>query len=145
MKYYKFTKWVNSNELTLQLKYYNLEPIRIDTVEQDVFIYYSSVLSESQEVDLNIAVNLHDPNKPTIPRAVTPRQIREALVEFGLTIDSISNMINKLPEPHKSKAQIAWEYSNEFQRNNPLINSLAPMLNLTSEQIDQLFITAGKL
>jgi hypothetical protein len=77
---------------------------------------------------------------------VTNRQIREALILFSLQMantafhpSSISAVILTLPEPNKSIALNYWEYSNEFYRDNPLISQLAPMLNLTSEQLDQLW------
>lgn len=145
MHCYRFTKWINSTELTNLLKTYNLEPVRIDTVEEEVFIYYGTVLTGTQELELQAAVAAHDPNKPTVPRAVTPRQIRMALIKAGYTLQNIEDTLNTLPEPQKSEAKIAWEYSNEFQRNNPLIIAFAPMLNLTPDQIDQLFMLAATL
>lgn len=80
-----------------------------------------------------------------IPFAVTPRQIRLALLGAGISISTIENAIDSLPEPNKSAARITWEYSVEFQRSNPLIQSMSPMLGLTSEQVDQLFIIASTL
>ena len=142
---YSFVKWINSTTLTDQLKFYNLEPIKIDTVEEEVYIFYGYQLSEAQEKDLQTAVAAHDPAKPTIPRAVTARQIRMALVKSGYTLSGIESTLDALPEPQKSEAKIAWEYSNEFQRLNPLIAAFAPMLGLTSEQIDQLFVYAATL
>jgi len=42
-------------------------------------------------------------------------------------------------------SQITWEFAIEFRRNDPLLNSLGQALNLTGEQIDQLFIAASQL
>lgn len=77
---------------------------------------------------------------------VTNRQIREALILFSIQFNnilfhpsSISQVILTLPEPNKSIALNYWEYSNEFYRDNPLIAQLAPMLNLTTIQLDQLW------
>lgn len=38
-----------------------------------------------------------------------------------------------------------WEYGNNATRTSPAINSLAAALNLTSEQVDQMFIEANSL
>lgn len=38
-----------------------------------------------------------------------------------------------------------WEYGNNANRTSPAINSLATTLNLTSEQVDQMFIEANAL
>lgn len=83
MHCYRFTKWINSSELTNLLKTYNLEPVYINTVEEEVFIYYGTALTGTQEIELQAAVAAHEPSKPTIPRAVTPRQIRMALQAFN--------------------------------------------------------------
>lgn len=82
---------------------------------------------------------------PNVPFGVTPRQIRLALLGAGISVQTIEDAINSLPEPNRSAAMITWEYSVEFQRSNPLIQSMAPMLGLTSEQVDQLFTIASTL
>lgn len=76
---------------------------------------------------------------------VTPRQMRTALVLSGFSIQTIETAIGTLPEPDKSIAMIAWEYSLEFQRNNSLIISMSPLLGLTPAQIDDLFALAKTL
>lgn len=81
----------------------------------------------------------------TVPRVVSPRQIRIALIASGFTLSTIESAIAALPEPDRSFAQVSWEYSVEFQRDNPLILSMAPVLGLTSQQIDNLFIMASSL
>jgi len=86
------------------------------------------------------------PNTPTNSvQSVTPRQMRIALVMSGVDLNLIENMINNLPEPSKTITRVTWEYSVEFQRNNPLLIAMAPALGLTNEQIDQLFQLASTL
>ena len=79
------------------------------------------------------------------PAVVTPRQIRIALVVSGFSLSTIESAIDSLPEPNRSIAKITWEYSVEFQRNNPLLSSMAPMLGLSEAQIDGLFALASTL
>lgn len=100
----------------------------------------------------SLLLNKLDSNEPvlpppqnTVPLSVTPRQIRTALVLSGISLSSIEAIIESLPSPNKEIALIAWEYSVEFQRNNPLINQLAPLLGLSSKQIDDIFILASTL
>jgi hypothetical protein len=76
---------------------------------------------------------------------VTPRQMRIALVMSGISLDTVEAAIDSLPEPNKTVARITWEYSVEFQRNNPLLVAMAPALGLTSTQIDNLFALASTL
>lgn len=106
-----------------------------------------SELSEDQKILIRNDFN-GIPNQTTIsnvPKIVTPRQIRLALILSGVSLDIIETAINSLPEPQKSMTRITWEYSVEFQRTNPMISAMSPMLGLTSEQIDNLFILAATL
>jgi hypothetical protein len=84
------------------------------------------------------------PPPPVVPREITMRQARLVLLGAGL-LDDIAPAIDALPSPQKEAAQIEWEYSNTMQRTNPLITALAPALNLTDAQIDQLFIQGATL
>lgn len=104
------------------------------------------------EYTKSLLLNKLDPNEPilpppqnTVPLSVTPRQIRTALVLNGVNLSNIDNIINSLPEPDRSIAKIAWEYSVEVERYNPLLVQLAPAMGLTPEQLDQIFILAATL
>lgn len=77
--------------------------------------------------------------------SVTPRQIRQALVLTGISIETIEATLAGLPEPTKSLATIEWEYSTLFIRNNNFVKQLGPMLGFTNDQLDQLWLLAGKL
>lgn len=86
------------------------------------------------------------PNESSVTvQAVTPRQMRIALVMSGISLDTIESVINSLPEPTKTVTRVTWEYSVEFQRNNPLLNTMAPILGLTKEQVDNIFTLASTL
>ena len=84
------------------------------------------------------------PNPVQIPQEITMRQARLALLDIGL-LANVQTAINTLPEPDKTKAQIEWEYSNALQRNNPFVTTLGTALGLSSDDIDNLFITASRL
>lgn len=74
------------------------------------------------------------------PTAISPRQLRLALLSSGISPDSILNQINLIPDPAlKASALIEWEYSTEFKRNHPLVQSIATALALTEEQVDNIF------
>jgi len=84
--------------------------------------------------------------KISVPRSVTARQLRLALVAKGISQDSISSSIAAIPNAiEKANAQIEWEYATVFERAYPLIAQIGTALNLSSDQIDQLFIDAVKL
>lgn len=83
-------------------------------------------------------------NAPVVPRAVTMRQARLALLGAGV-LASVDAAINAMPEPTKSAARIEWEYSQEVQRHNGFVAALGPALGMSSAQIDALFVAAAKL
>jgi hypothetical protein len=83
---------------------------------------------------------LPPPPGPVIPASVTPRQVRLLLHSQNL-LSQVETIIAASDEP----TRIAWEYALEFRRNDPLLLQLAGNLNLTSEQVDQFFITAAGL
>ena len=85
-----------------------------------------------------------EPEPPYVPASVTMRQARLALLGVGL-LDDIEAAIAALPSPQKEAARIEWEYSQEVQRHNGFVSVLAPMLGMTPEQTDALFIGAAQL
>lgn len=85
------------------------------------------------------------PPQAGVPRSVTARQFRSALVLRNIAAEQIIGAINSLPSPQKELALIAWEYSNEFERDNPLLNQLAPLLNISQQELDEFFIFASTL
>lgn len=77
---------------------------------------------------------------PVVPTMVTPRQVRLLLLQQDL-LDEVETLIASQPR----EIQIAWEYALEFQRNDPLLNTLAQNLNLTEQELDNFFIAAANL
>ena len=73
-----------------------------------------------------------DAYQMTIPRAVTMRQARLALLGAG-KLSAVDAAINGMAEPMKSAARIEWEYSGEVQRHNGFVSALGPALGLTSD------------
>ncbi len=83
---------------------------------------------------------------------VTNQQLRSALVMMSfqqnrpsIHPDSIRSFIDTLPEPNKSMAIQSWEYSNEMQRSNPLVNAMSASLGLTSQDLDAMWAFARTL
>jgi hypothetical protein len=107
--------------------------------EAENYLQNNSITSEIETVEEVVQA------KATVPQTVTPRQIRIALVMSGISLSTIEAMIDNLPEPDRSITKITWEYSVEFQRNNPLLNAIAPIFGFTQQQIDELFQLASTL
>jgi hypothetical protein len=107
--------------------------------EAESYLQNNSITSEIETVEEVVQA------QAAVPQTVTPRQIRIALVMSGISISTIEAMIDSLPEPDRSITRITWEYSVEFQRNNPLLNAIAPIFGFTQQQIDELFQLASTL
>lgn len=76
----------------------------------------------------------------TVPQKVTPRQIRLALNDAGLR-DAVEQAVTASDQSVKDW----WEYSLDIERKNPLIILMAAALNITEQQLDNLFISAATL
>lgn len=83
------------------------------------------------------------PGNP-VPIEVTQRQARMALHALG-HLASVEAAINALPDPPRTEARIAWDFSNTIQRNNPFVSQLAALLGFTEQDLDELFIMAAGL
>jgi hypothetical protein len=70
---------------------------------------------------------------------ITPRQVRQALILSGISIQQIENAIAQLPEPNKSLAQVEWEYSIAFKRINPLVAQIGQIVGKTPAEIDAIW------
>lgn len=77
-----------------------------------------------------------------VPQTVTRFQARAALHLAGL-LPSIEALMADENTP--ALAKLAWTDAQEFKRTSPTIATMAAALGLTSEQLDQLFITAAEI
>jgi len=125
----------------------------VEVIESDPFMIFVHHYAEQfTTVDdsckagyvLNNGVWESPPPVIIVPQEITMRQARLALLDIGL-LSNVTTAINSLPEPDKTKAQIEWEYSNALQRDNSFVAVLGAALGLSSQDIDNLFITAKGL
>jgi hypothetical protein len=114
---------------------------------EDGAISFGEEMTPQQIAGVQAVYAAHDPDLPApveVPKAVTMRQARLALLAQGM-LGQIDAAIDSLPSPQKEEARIEWEYSQEVQRDKPLVLNLAPALGLDSAQLDALFIAAATL
>lgn len=76
--------------------------------------------------------------KPII--SVSPWQIRKAL-----TAMSLRDQVETAVAASALEVRDAWQFATAFQRENPLVASLAASLGKTDEEIDALFALAASL
>lgn len=109
--------------------------------DREQFGPYDLTLMTDQEVESHLS-----PPSPVdvVPVSVTMRQARLALLQAGL-LSQVEVAINALPEPPRTAARIEWDFSSEVYRDRDFVLMLGNTLGLTSEQMDDLFITAATL
>lgn len=80
------------------------------------------------------------PAPPPVPSGVTPRQARMALTQVGLRAQ-----VEQAVAAASQDVKDTWEFSVQVERDNPVLAALARQLNLTPEQVDDLFRLAATL
>ena len=90
-------------------------------------------------VEITPANDLSDEVKPSL----SARQLRLWLVRNGVKLAEVEAAIDGLPEDKRDEARIEWEYATEYERDNPLIDTIGALLNLTEEKIDAGFKVAA--
>ena len=124
------------------------------TLDSDVSQYISNqryVLIESSEIsdidacvfddELNIIV---DADRAAILKrqqlsSLTRRQFKLALLENGL-LETIEQMIGAIEDPSlKSRIQIEYSESERFERSNESVQYMLGVLELTSDQVDEMW------
>jgi hypothetical protein len=73
-------------------------------------------------------------------KVVSMRQARLALLQANL-LDTVTAAIGQGGEAD----QITWEYATEVRREDALVQNLSQALNLSSQQLDDLFALASTL
>lgn len=79
-----------------------------------------------------------------VPQTVPVWAVRAVLDIKGYG-SQVTALLASLPEPTKTIANRIFEYGNYFDRNSQMLNLFANQLNLTPEQVDDIFIEACNL
>jgi hypothetical protein len=81
-----------------------------------------------------------DQRKPVPPDTCTPRQLRIALIQTGISPSTIYTKIDAISDPiQKEIARAEWEYALEIKKQHPLVAMMAISLNLTDQQVQDIF------
>lgn len=74
-----------------------------------------------------------------VPIKITRLQAKLQLLEIGL-LDEVEELVKQ-----DRKVELYWKEAQSIERNHPILNQMVMALDLTSEQLDNLFIEASKL
>lgn len=79
-----------------------------------------------------------------VPFEVQLWRIRTVLKLMGLE-ENIATALNSLEEPMKTGALYIWEYGTTVERGSQTVLLLQSILQMTEEQVDQIFINANNI
>lgn len=98
-------------------------------------------LKEIPSADIRAAetLKIQKEKELSIPKSITARQARLALLQIGKLAD-ITAAISNLESPTKEQVEIEWEYATDIYRNNGFIDALGSALGLDKDALDDLFI-----
>lgn len=83
---------------------------------------------------------------PHPPDTCTPRQLRIALIQTGISLSAIEAQIDAIPDAiQKEIARAEWEYALEIKKEHPLVAMMASSLNLSDQQVQDIFNLAVTL
>lgn len=83
--------------------------------------------------------------QPGVPKVVTRRQARQALLLAG-RLQDVQPAIDAIADPvQRGMVQIEWDDSQEFQRTRPTLIALATAIGMTAQDLDALFMQAAQL
>jgi hypothetical protein len=80
-----------------------------------------------------------------VPTEVTAIKFLVQLELEGVTEANILAIINTLPEPNKTIANVSFKRATFFERDNPLLLLVGQAYGFNSAKLDEIFINADKL
>ena len=111
---------------------------------------YNTVVADQAFIDAHFpdAELLPEPvpvQASVVPQSVSRAQGKLALIQAGLWPAAIA-FVDGITDPaQKAYAEVALHDTQEWRRDSPFLASAAAALDLSEEQLDTLFITAGGL
>lgn len=108
---------------------------------------YGGNIADYEDLIADIEANIvpPEPIPVIVPSVVTMRQARLALLQSNL-LSQVEAAIAGIEDLIQRQAvQIEWEYAAEVNRTHPWVQTLATALELSKEQLDELFTMASTL
>lgn len=84
-------------------------------------------------------------NKVIVPQIARSMNFRLVLIQNGISMQSVYDLIASLPSPQNELGYQMFEYATHYDRNNAMINGLAQIMGISQEQLDDFFIQSENL
>lgn len=116
------------------------------TLEYRAFVDLPNFKWVQESYVRNLTQQEIDQRKPKLPDTCTPRQLRIALIQSGISLATIESQIDSISDSvQREIARAEWEYALEIKKEHPLVDMIAVNLNLTEKQVDDIFVLAVTL
>lgn len=115
---------------------YEGETLTIDAETQTVTVTRTVVPMTAEEIT--------SARKALVPASITPRQGLLILNRYGL-LTQVRTILDSLTGTEGEEARIDFERASEWRRDWPLLNSMAAVVGLSEDQVDQMFIDGKAL
>lgn len=79
-----------------------------------------------------------------VQREVANWRVISVLKLMGLD-DDVAALIESFPEPNRTIAQMGYERGNTIDRISPIVMAIQQALNLTNQQVDDIFTSAESI
>lgn len=104
-------------------------------------IDYMDEATDAQKEAAQAVVGAFDPTTSvSVPLTVSSMQAKVALLRSGLL-----DQVNTWVASQSIETQLIWSSTPSFNRDSTLLNNAATAFNLTSDQVDALFVTAASI
>jgi hypothetical protein len=107
--------------------------------------FINPIWNGSEYVEGATPEEIAEANKPIVPSTARSMNFRIVLIQNGITMQSIYDVISSLPSPNNELAYQMFEYATHYDRNNEMINTLAQIIGVSQEQLDNFFIQSENL
>lgn len=133
-----------------EIQFISISPINCEfeclEVENSINFIHPKVNVQTLEIyESATPEEIAEANKPKVPESISQMKLRKQLILIGISISSIDALIKTLPQPNRDLIYTMWEYAVVFDRNNAELNAMAEMLNISQEQLDDIFINGNLL
>ena len=123
----------------------NFHEINIDDNDPD----FNRYLLEKEKNNFTqvpfLQFELDQTEKPKVPVKVKKADFKLALIKAGISTSDVTNFIyNMEPSFRKDKIIVLWEDTEEFYRDDSVLNEMVPLFNINQEQLDQIFLLTLK-
>lgn len=82
--------------------------------------------------------------KASVPETISQMRLRKQLILSGISIPSIYAAIEQIEDQtQRDLVYTMWEYAVVFERADETLNQMALVLNISQEQLDQIFINGN--